>query len=101
MPVTFAQRRLLERLIANPGCAVVIEARERSGTEGPSFHGAFYNPACATCGHRTREPTSWRVIFALREAGYIAPQNWTDDSYDAEGITKAGHAALANKRRAG
>lgn len=96
--LTFAQRRLLERLIANPDCAAVITNTE-VGQE-VRFHGHFYKAPCRTCGHANREATSWLVIFALVEAGFLKPTMHGSDYHMASGITEAGHAALARARPA-
>lgn len=87
--LTFAQARLLLRLIAEPGAALVITTSEVADFRGPQFHGFLYHKACAACGHANREATSWQVIHALAEAGCIKA-TWTDH-YDK--VTDIGLAA--------
>lgn len=95
MKPTFAQRRMLARLLANAGSSVSIETIERGGMEPPMFRGHYQRASCPHCGHATREAANWRVIFALVEGGYLRPQMRGADYYTADGITDAGHAALA------
>lgn len=94
--LTYAQYRLLKRLMDNPGSAVGIETRERDGMQGPSFHGWFHYRPCETCGHFERQSMPWRVIFALAEGDFIRPQLRGSDYYMAEGITEKGKAALSD-----
>lgn len=76
--LTFAQARLLIRLLETPGASLFIEEHGRADYySGPSFRGFFYYPGCATCGHANRESVSWRVIHALSEAECIK-STWGD-----------------------
>lgn len=93
--MTFAQARLLLRLISCPGASLVIESREQPDySAGPSFHGFFYLPACSSCGHARREAIHWSPIHALAEAGFIKA-TW-GNTYDK--VTYAGHAAAIKAR---
>lgn len=93
-PLTFAQARLLLRLIATPGASLFIETVEHAPYEVPSFRGFFYHPGCQSCGHALRDSVHWRLIHALSEAEYIKA-TWSD-VYDR--VTDLGRAA-ADKAR--
>lgn len=92
MKLTFAQRRLLKRLVEMEGSAVSIEARDRGYTEPPSFRGRFHHSACPTCGSSETEPVSWLVIHALAEAGAIR-EAFRDSGFYNQ-VTDAGRAAI-------
>lgn len=72
--VSFAQRRLLSRLLDAPGSSVSIETIECSNGDphrGPTFKGRFHLPACPHCRHAPSEPTPWMPIFALAQLGIL------------------------------
>lgn len=98
--LTFAQFRLLERLLANPGSSLSIETTETPTGDptGPKFHGAFYYPACPTCGRAMREGCSWRPIFAMQQMGFL-PDEEDANTLSSLDITSDGHRALEIARK--